>query len=914
MRNNHIYKRVGISFITIVMLILSLVFCGSVTAYADENDMSDLAGSEDTTNNEIISDDQIITNNDETDSEDETDFNEGLSSENEGDSEEKHDSDVEDDSKSDIGSENQNAISNENDPSDGSTSVTVPQDISPKTDASQDFSTDTSTPSLSGTKDPTPPYSIEATEGGYMLVGGDPDKDATVNWIVEVDGAQYIVEPGTRMILTGFVPVGDETYYALSSTGKIAVDSNKMYMDTDGNYKYVKEGKFTPFTGIVKMHGNSGWFSVKNGIYVPTFTGLAMREDNGKYYYVENGKYKKEVHGIARKIDEASGWFYVKDSKYKPGFTGFAIKPGTENYYFVRESKYDKSFTGLALSAHAKGYYYAENGKYIRTYTGLTGHIDETGWHFAKNGKFNTEFKGLAKKPETNNYYYVENGRYTKGFHGIARKADESSGWFYAKNSKYKPTFTGIAIKPGTQNYYFVKNGQYDSTFTGLAKSAHDGEYYYAKNGKYDKRYTGLTLKIDTTGWHFAKDGKFNTEFKGLARRPETRNYYYVENGRYTKNFTGIVRKADEDGWFLAKNGKFNTFTGLANSSINPNYYYVRKGKIKDYTFFGLAKKIDETGYFFARKGKMDLKYTGPAGNIDDLKVYHVKKGRPTTVTGTVTANGQTYDVKNGLVVKSKVTINNKKINVDSKGNFYIKSGWLDFLGEKFYYVKSKKTTGANLINDRQYYFEKNGILSSRTGIDVSEWQGDIDWEKVKADGIDFVFIRAGGRYWGPTRTSIYTDDYAIRNLQGATKAGLDVGVYFFTQAISVKEALEEAEFTVNMLKGYNISMPVVIDTEPSGYDKRHNTIDKRVRTDVVKAFCEYVEKSGYTGMYYAGISWSRDHLIVSELDNRWDHWVPQYYRECEYDGKYKCWQYSDSGRVNGIYGNCDMNIWYENR
>ena len=379
------------------------------------------------------------------------------------------------------------------------------------------------------------PFSIEKREGSFYLTGGDSSVYQENDWIQLVGDKNYIIKGGTYEVLTGFQQIDDITYYAYASTedeaGYLAEDADALFPNED-KYYYIKNGQFNTYTGIVHKSDETGWFSVKNGIYVPDFTGLAMREDNGKYYYVENGKYKKEFHGIARKIDEKAGWFYAKDSKYRPTFTGLANKPGTENYYFVKNGKYDKSFTGLAKSAHAKGYYYAENGKYKRTYTGLAGKIDAKGWHFAKNGKYNTTFKGLARKPGTQNYYYVENGRYTKGF-------------------------------------------------TGLAKSAHAKGYYYAKDSKYRRTYTGLTEKIDAKGWHFAKNGKYDTKFKGLARKPGTKDYYYVENGRYTKGFTGLTKSAHAEGNYYAKNSKYNpSFTGIAKIQGKDEYCYIKKGKV----------------------------------------------------------------------------------------------------------------------------------------------------------------------------------------------------------------------------------------------------------------------------------------------------------------------------------------------
>ena len=211
-----------------------------------------------------------------------------------------------------------------------------------------------------------------------------------------------------------------------------------------------------------------------------------------------------------------------------------------------------------------------------------------------------------------------------------------------------------------------------------------------------------------------------------------------------------------------------------------------------------------------------------------------------------------------------------------------------------------------------KYYAGEGGVIKRSTankafGIDVSEFNGDIDWTKVKKAGVKYAFIRVGGRY-GATG-NIYTDYRASQNLKGASKAGIKIGVYFFTQAITEKEAVEEAEFTIKAIKNYKMSMPVVIDTE-SLSGSRHDRISREQRTKVVAAFCERVKKAGYTPMIYSGIFWCRDKLNMSDL-TQYPLWVPQYYKECQYKGDYVCWQYTSTGKIDGIKGYTDLNWWY---
>ena len=231
------------------------------------------------------------------------------------------------------------------------------------------------------------------------------------------------------------------------------------------------------------------------------------------------------------------------------------------------------------------------------------------------------------------------------------------------------------------------------------------------------------------------------------------------------------------------------------------------------------------------------------------------------------------------------------------------------------YYIKSNgRMAQSEIVYEAgiQYVAQQSGIVTSyghkgTKGIDVSAYQREIDWKKVKNDGVKFAFIKVGGRFGASGL--IYTDGFGKTNLKNATKNGIKVGVYFYTQAISKKEAIEEAQFCLNAVKGYDVKLPIVIDTEYLG-GGRHDNIGATLRTQVVQAFCETIEANGYKPMVYANLSWLNNNLYMSKLQ-KYDVWVAHYNSYCGYTGKYVCWQYTSTGRVNGIQGNVDMNIWY---
>jgi len=189
-----------------------------------------------------------------------------------------------------------------------------------------------------------------------------------------------------------------------------------------------------------------------------------------------------------------------------------------------------------------------------------------------------------------------------------------------------------------------------------------------------------------------------------------------------------------------------------------------------------------------------------------------------------------------------------------------------------------------------------------KKGIDVSKWQRNIDFRKVKNDGIDFVIIRIGyGKY------ESQKDLYFEKNYEEARKAGLPVGVYHYSYATSIEDAKLEAACVLCWLNKRKLDLPVYFDIE----DKCQSKLSKKLLTDICKAFCNRIEAAGYWAGIYANKHWSNNLINGTELGKRYTYWVAQYNKRCTYNGPYDIWQYSSSGKVNGISGNVDMNYMY---
>lgn len=203
--------------------------------------------------------------------------------------------------------------------------------------------------------------------------------------------------------------------------------------------------------------------------------------------------------------------------------------------------------------------------------------------------------------------------------------------------------------------------------------------------------------------------------------------------------------------------------------------------------------------------------------------------------------------------------------------------------------------------------YEEEGVVTSRTGIDVSEHQGYIDWDAVAQDGIDFAMIRLGNR--GTTSGGLSIDDYFSYNLASATQVGIDVGVYFFSQSTTEQEAVDEAEFVLSNLDGAALDYPVVYDHERVyGTEGRADDLSSEQMTANARAFCERIEQAGYTAMIYGNAS----DLARYNLDElgAYSIWYAEYgVSTPSTDELFTMWQYSNEGTVAGIDTVVDLNI-----
>jgi GH25 family lysozyme M1 (1,4-beta-N-acetylmuramidase) len=214
-----------------------------------------------------------------------------------------------------------------------------------------------------------------------------------------------------------------------------------------------------------------------------------------------------------------------------------------------------------------------------------------------------------------------------------------------------------------------------------------------------------------------------------------------------------------------------------------------------------------------------------------------------------------------------------------------------------------------------RFIYAVDGIQTSATGVDVSHYNENIDWAAVKADGVDFAMIRLG--YRGYEEGIIKEDPKAIEYIESAIAAGLDVGVYFYTQAISTEEAIEEAEWVLEKIKPYELTYPVTLDIEiTSAENVRANKISGSLLNDIAEVFCERIKEEGYRPMIYANKRMAYLKLDMSRL-SKYDFWIAEWQDELsdkkppDYAYDFRIWQYDTKGEVDGISTPVDLNICF---
>ncbi|MCX4338880.1 MAG: glycoside hydrolase family 25 protein [Lachnospiraceae bacterium] len=236
----------------------------------------------------------------------------------------------------------------------------------------------------------------------------------------------------------------------------------------------------------------------------------------------------------------------------------------------------------------------------------------------------------------------------------------------------------------------------------------------------------------------------------------------------------------------------------------------------------------------------------------------------------------------------------------------------------RYYFFPILESLAKNTYDAESFQADEDGVMHyyrdgervSHKGIDVSRYQDKIDWSKVADDEVEYAFVRLGIR--GYTTGEIMEDESFQRNIEGALDNDIDVGVYFFTQAMSVEEAEEEAEFVLDSINPYEVKYPIVLDVETvTSTEARASDLTSEERTEYCLAFCKKIKEAGYTPMIYGNLKTFMLMLDIEQLEE-YDKWFAYYDEAFYFPYDFQIWQYTNKGRVSGIKGDVDLNISFD--
>ena len=361
----------------------------------------------------------------------------------------------------------------------------------------------------------------------------------------------------------------------------------------------------------------------------------------------------------------------------------------------------------------------------------------------------------------------------------------------------------------------------------------------------------------------------------------------------------GLVKNS---GNLNIKKGGILSIYGNAQSSINGKMSISGSVNIYNKGMFETSSAMKfYTGSDVFVKGSLkfykssDVKMSGSIRGIENSDI-ELRGILSVTLSGSVEINGHlTIGAASNVRCSGRLVLSSTSTYTRFRPIVFTKSG--QFIDRRPEYEFENMTVDI-LIDEPDVYLR---------GIDVSYAQNEIDWKSVADSGIDFAIIRAGRGRAGKDNT-MAEDIYFRRNITEAQKYGIDVGVYFYSYATSVSEAKEEAEFFVDIIKGYKIQYPVIIDME----ENFQGEIGKKKLTNMIDAFFEIIMENKFFPMFYSYKGWIEAYLDMTTLD-KYAVWLAQVSDRVTYDGGYYIWQYSFTGKVSGINGGVDLDISYKN-
>ena len=586
-------------------------------------------------------------------------------------------------------------------------------------------------------------------------------------------------------------------------------------------------------------------------------------------------------------------------------------------------------------------------------------------WRMVIDDKIVYDYTGIGKNE--NGMWYMENGEISYKYIGTWFEGEEAyaikNGCVIAVISK---DFTGLMW---LDDWRMIINGKIDYNYTGIGTNKNgtwyleDGKITYNYSGTYyDGKKTfiiknsGVIKEIseDFTGlmwlddWRMVINGKVDYEYTGLGENEN--GIWYLEEGKITYNYTGTYYENDK-AYIIKENSLIavvsKEFTGLM---WLDDWRMVINGKV-DYEYTGLGE--NKNGIWYLENGKITYTYTGEYED-EDGTVYKIEESRFAGVIGRQgyfgkmsleqPVQGSKY-ISDSLIVsgwalsselndKILVYIDGKYIgeasrenrqdildeyseefenmyNTELPGYVYDLTGYGLPVGYHIIRIEDVTADGGVVMQSREIGFTITA-LSKSYGIDVSHYQGEIDWETVKNSGVTFAILKIG-EYWTNSKRIVY-DQFFEKNYQACKRLGIAVGGYFYSYAFNRDEGNEEADICLSLIKNKIFELPIFIDVEDKAIKNAvaNGKTDVANVTDASLAFCEKIVSAGHQAGVYASRDFFYNYFNIPLIEKYWI-WVAHYTSDqTNYTGKYNFWQATSEGSVPGINGNVDIDWFYK--
>ena len=766
-------------------------------------------------------------------------------------------------------------------------------------------------------------YGVWYLENGYIsyrYTGTYTDGDGITYFIennrligtklVEINGIWRMVVDGK--IIYNYTGVGQNKngkWYL--ENGDISYKYNGTWFD--GDKAYIIENSKVQLevkkdtTALMEI-GKDNWRMIVNGKVAYNYTGLG--ENNYGVWYLENGYISYEYTGTYTDGDGIT--YFIENNR----LIGTKLVEINDIWRMVVNGRIIYDYTGVGQNENGK--WYLENGdisyKYNGTwFNGEKAYIIENSkvqlevrkdttrlleinnnWRMVIDGKIVYDYTGLGE----NDYgiWYLENGDISYDYDGIVRKDNDD---YVIEKSRAITEVT--RLKYINDTWYMVINGKINYKYTGLCENDYgmwymqDGELPYTYNGTiYDgdnaylieKNYVEMVVPKDTTKmiciksvWRMVVNGKIDYDFTGVAENDNGK--WYFENGEITYTYNSEYE--DTDGiTYIIINSKFS---GIAS---RPGYF----GKMS------LEQPVQGSKYI---SDSLIVSGWALSSELNDkILVY---------IDGKYIGEASRENRQDILDEYSEEFGN--MYNTELPGYVYDLTGYGLPVGYHIIRIEDVTADGSVVIQSREIGFSITA-LSKSYGIDVSHYQGEIDWEAVKNSGVTFAILKIG-EYWTNSKRIVY-DQFFEKNYQACKRLGIAVGGYFYSYAFNRDEGNEEADICLSIIKNKIFELPIFIDVEDKAIKNAvaNGKTDVANVTDASLAFCKKIVSAGHQAGVYASRDFFYNYFNIPLIEKYWI-WVAHYTSDqTNYTGKYNFWQATSKGSVPGINGNVDIDWFYK--